>query len=434
MRRGKIRYGLAVCLTTAAMMTSQLCAWAAAPFVSWQKGEKDHQAQVSVTLPDSGDIPGGVSALQLGLRLEAENKDHIQEVTFTFDSSISSNETVTVKDYVYDEEEGVLTVFAAGNDITLLEAGKTQKLGIVTAKATEDIRVYAFEAEVAGEGEKKTIDLGDQKDNSCTLKASETEPDDPGNPSDPDNPSDPSDPDNPGDPSDPDNPDNPDNPSDPDNPDNPDDPDNPNNPSGPSIMGRPGRGGGSGSSSGRRSGMGYSEPVSGARETAGTWEWTGTVWRFKLSSGSYARDTWVYVKGEWYHLDQNSDMNTLWYQTPAGAWYYLGNSGAMKRGWIELSGVRYHLKEDSGKMDTGWFYCDNNWFYAQASGAMATGWQMINEKWYYLNPERPVPVKVTDPATGQETESVEGQRLYGAMYAGETTPDGFQVDESGARK
>ncbi len=158
------------------------------------------------------------------------------------------------------------------------------------------------------------------------------------------------------------------------------------------------------------------------------------MWKFKLSSGSYARDTWVYVKGEWYHLDPNGDMNTLWYQTPAGTWYYLGNSGAMKKGWIELSEVRYHLNEDSGKMDTGWFYLGGNWFYAQASGAMATDWQMINEKWYYLNPVRPVPVKVTDPVTGQETESVEGQRLYGAMYAAETTPDGFVVDENGVRQ
>ena len=412
MRRGTIRYGLTVCLTAAAMTTSCLCAWAAAPFVSWQKGEGDNQAQVSVTLSDSDDIPGGVSALQLGFRLEVQDADHIQEVTFTFDSSISGDDTVTVKDYVYDEDEGVLTVFAAGNDITLLEAGKTQKLGTVTAKASEDIQVYALEAEVAGDGEKKTIELGDQQGNSCTLKASEKDPDDPTTP---------------------DNPDDPDDPTTPDNPDDTTDPGDPDKPSGLPSVGRPGRGGGSGGSSKSRSG-GYPEPVTGARETAGTWEWTGTVWKFKLSSGSYARDTWVYVKGEWYHLDPNGDMNTLWYQTPAGTWYYLGNSGAMKKGWIELSEVRYHLNEDSGKMDTGWFYLGGNWFYAQASGAMATDWQMINEKWYYLNPVRPVPVKVTDPVTGQETESVEGQRLYGAMYAAETTPDGFVVDENGVRQ
>lgn len=469
MRTGKTRYGLTVFLTAAAVTASQLWSWAAAPFVSWQKGSRGNQAEVSVSLAGGDDLPGGVSALQLGFRLEADNGGDIQEASFAFDSQIRQEASITIKDYVYDEEEGLLTIFAAGNDITLLEAGKTKKLGTVTAKSTEDVLIYPVEAEIAGDGEKKSIDLGDEKANGWTLKASEKEPDGPEDPTDPSDPSKPSDPSDPADPTDPSNPDGPSDPSDPSRPEGPADPSNPadptdpsnpgdsadpsdpsnpadpadpsdpedpsdpSNPSNPSISGRPGRGGGSGSS-GRSSGIVYLEPFPLAQETAGTWEWTGTVWRFKLRSGVYARNSWIYVKGEWYHMDQNGEMNTLWYQTPAGAWYYLAHSGAMKRGWIELEGVRYHLDMNSGKMDTGWFYCDNNWFYAYANGAMTTGWQMINEKWYYLNPVRPVPVQVRNPETGQMEESVEGQRLYGAMYAGEATPDGLAVDANGVRQ
>ena len=127
-------------------------------------------------------------------------------------------------------------------------------------------------------------------------------------------------------------------------------------------------------------------------------------------------------------------MDLGWYLAPGGTWYYLTETGAMKKGWIDLKGIRYHLREDNGKMNTGWFFCENNWFYADKNGGMMTGWQLVNEKWYYLNPVKPVPVKVLNPETGQMEDSIAGQRLYGAMYAGEKTPDGFTVDDQGARQ
>ena len=42
------------------------------------------------------------------------------------------------------------------------------------------------------------------------------------------------------------------------------------------------------------------------------------------------------------------------------------------------------------------------------SGIMLTGWQFINGAWYYLDSS-------------------------GAMYANQTTPDGYYVDSSGKR-
>lgn len=383
MRIGRIKYGLAACLTAAAVALPCLCSWAeeapASPFVFWTKGEKENQADVTVQLLDRNDIAGGVSALEVAFQIEPEGGDGNLEVGFDFDSSITKNESVTIQDFVYDSEAKVLTVFMAGNE-TVLKKQESKKLGTITVAADQKVKLYTKEVQIAGDGQKKEIALGDQETkNSFILNGNSS--------------SEPSVPDR-----------------------------------------RPSSGGGGGGGGGSNSGAGYREPVVTAAETAGSWEWTGTTWRFKLRSGAYARNTWIYVKGEWYHIDQNSNMNIGWYQAPGGEWYYLKESGAMKKGWLELNGVWYHLREYNGKMNTGWILSGDNWFYADASGAMTTGWQLVNDKWYYLNPVKPVPVKVQNPETGEMEDSVAGQRVYGAMYAGETTPDGFQVDNQGARQ
>lgn len=382
MRIERIRYGLAVCLAAMAVAVPHLRAWAAdapaSPFVFWTKGEKEGEADVTVQLLERNDIVGGVSALQVSFQLEPQGGDENLEVSFGFDGGITKNESVTVQDFVYDSQRKVLTVFMAGN-ATVLKGGEAKKLGTITVDSEQEVKLYTKEVQIAGDGQKKEIALGDQETkNSFIVNGGSDEP----TPAPEDRPS------------------------------------------------RSSGGGGGGS----RSGAGYQEPVATAAETAGTWEWTGTVWKFKLRSGAYARNTWIYVKGEWYHIDQNGDMNIGWYQGPGGVWYYLTETGAMKKGWIELNGVWYHLRDYNGKMHTGWILSGDNWFYADASGAMTTGWQLVNDKWYYLNPVKPVPVKVQNPETGQMEDSVAGQRPYGAMYANETTPDGFQVDDQGARR
>lgn len=387
MRRNTIKTTIAVCLTAAAMAASQLSAWAAGAAVTWTVGSREDQASLSVTLTES-QAAAGVSALQVDIRLEPAEGAGTAKAEFAFDSSVRDDSTITIRDCVYDEDAGTMTVVAAGNDIGLFDGGRMRTLGVLTVKDSHDIRALVEGAWAVAGGEKIELSTGDQEASSCILKATGNKPDEK-----PD-----------------------------DKPEEPDDT-------------KPGRRPGGGGGGGRSSlGAVYGEPLANALETTGSWEWTGTVWRFKLRSGSYARNTWIYVKGEWYHINQNADMDLGWYQAPDKTWYYLTETGAMKKGWIDLNGVRYHLREYNGKMNTGWFFCDNNWFYANQSGAMLTGWQMVNEKWYYLNPVRPVPVKVKNPKTGQMEDSIAGQRLYGAMYAAEKTPDGFTVDDQGARQ
>lgn len=52
------------------------------------------------------------------------------------------------------------------------------------------------------------------------------------------------------------------------------------------------------------------------------------------------------------------------------------------------------------------------WFYVKADSGMKVGWQQIDGKWYYFN------------------ERSDG--FKGMMYADTVTPDGYEVDGSGA--
>ena len=123
-------------------------------------------------------------------------------------------------------------------------------------------------------------------------------------------------------------------------------------------------------------------------------------------------------------------MDTGWYLED-GTWYFLRPDGHMKMGWLDLNGVWYYLEPVTGKMRTGWLYDGGWWYYFTANGDMCRGWQTIDGKQYYFNPTEPVPAKVLNAATGRMEETTAGQRPLGAMYAGTTTPDGYEVDSVG---
>ena len=135
----------------------------------------------------------------------------------------------------------------------------------------------------------------------------------------------------------------------------------------------------------------------------GKWMQDAKGWWIQYSDGSYP-------KNEWKLLPWN---NTT-------AWYFFDEAGYMKTGWLNHNGKWYFLSTVSdgslGAMKTGWLQdaVDGNWYYLDSvSGEMKTGWQEVSGKLYYLNTEK--------------------SRPFGAMYRNEKTPDGMQVDESGAR-
>lgn len=196
--------------------------------------------------------------------------------------------------------------------------------------------------------------------------------------------------------------------------------------SGSASTGRGSSSGSSGSSSGNFSGGGGAGSSSGggggasgtAKTSSGT---AGQVLGVERASfdGKWMQD----AKGWWIQYSDGSYPKNAWKLLPwnnTTAWYFFDEAGYMKTGWLNHNGKWYFLSTVSdgslGAMKTGWLQNtrDGNWYYLDSvSGEMKTGWQEIGGKRYYLN--------------------LEQSRPLGAMYRNEKTPDGMQVDESGAR-
>ena len=112
------------------------------------------------------------------------------------------------------------------------------------------------------------------------------------------------------------------------------------------------------------------------------------------------RGTWILDEIGWWY--RNPDGKT-W---PSNCWIKLEWDGV--RSWYRFN--------EQGYMVTGWYTdsAGNTYFLHDVSdgtmGHMYTGWHLINGLWYYF-----------------ETEG----DLEGRLYRSTTTPDGYQVDESG---
>lgn len=178
--------------------------------------------------------------------------------------------------------------------------------------------------------------------------------------------------------------------------------------------------------------------------TAG-WKQNETGWRYEYSDGTYSVNQWEQIDKIWYHFDDNGYMQTGWINIPSG-WYYLNPDGSMTTGWQLIDGKWYYMNEQ-GTMQTGWIQVSSGWYYLNPDGSMATGWQLIDDTWYYLNEQGTMQtgwVQINDTwylldqsgamLTGWHWV---GDNCYymdqtGAMLASVTTPDGYQVDASGA--
>ncbi|MFT4106412.1 MAG: serine hydrolase [Lacrimispora sp.] len=97
-----------------------------------------------------------------------------------------------------------------------------------------------------------------------------------------------------------------------------------------------------------------------------------------------------------------------WVQT-GSKWYYIKQNGAKAANeWQKIDGVDYWFDSDS-IMATGWRELSaGTWYYLRSSGAKALNmWVESSGKWYYLGGD-------------------------GVMLKNTVTPDGYQLDSSGA--
>lgn len=153
--------------------------------------------------------------------------------------------------------------------------------------------------------------------------------------------------------------------------------------------------GGSGSSGGSGGGHSGGSSVSGNGSKAtggpsqsgnGQWKQDSVGWWYQYTGGGYAKDSWKKINNKWYYFNKDGYMLTDW-QLVDGQWYFMNPSGDMAQGWLFHQGKWYYL-EPSG-------------------GTMTIGWRWINGKCYYFDGS-------------------------GVCLMNTRTPDGYQVDASGA--
>ena len=185
----------------------------------------------------------------------------------------------------------------------------------------------------------------------------------------------------------------------------------------------------------------------------GAWETNPVTggWSFVLNGGTPLNDMWGMITfndntgkkvSRWYYFDGRSTMATGWvYDSKNGNWYYMNTTpgpelGQMVLGWVkdEKTNKWYYMNDNTGILKTGWHKDpqDGRWYYLNSNGEMLVGWQNIGGKWYYFNTNTPQNTYTWDANAFKWNYLNNSVRPFGSMYAGEKTPDGYNVDANGA--
>ena len=185
----------------------------------------------------------------------------------------------------------------------------------------------------------------------------------------------------------------------------------------------------------------------------GAWEKNPVTggWSFVLNGGTPLNDMWGMITfndntgkrvSRWYYFDGRSTMATGWvYDSKNGNWYYMNTTpgpelGQMVLGWVkdEKTNKWYYMNDNTGILKTGWHLDkhDGRWYYLNSNGEMLVGWQKIDGKWYYFNTNTPQNTYTWDANAFKWSYLNNSARPFGSMYAGEKTPDGYNVDANGA--
>ena len=143
--------------------------------------------------------------------------------------------------------------------------------------------------------------------------------------------------------------------------------------------------------------MAKSEWVDGGKyyvDANGVWDKTkqpakwikdGSKWWYRHSDGSYTRNNWEYINGEWYHFDNSGYMETSkWIGN-----YYVKADGTMaKSEWVD--GGKYYVDAngvwDKTKQPAKWIKDGSKWWYRHSDGSYTrNNWEYINGAWYYFD-------------------------------------------------
>lgn len=146
--------------------------------------------------------------------------------------------------------------------------------------------------------------------------------------------------------------------------------------------------------------------------------------------------TMVFAVGSYVYANTNALPNgTIIYQE--GVRYLTDSNGEKYSGWfIDSKENWYYFNESDKAMKTGWHHDDKDgyWYYLDLSnGKMVTGWQTIDNKEYYFQPVKDMGNYHFNNQQEKWFYSLNSKVPYGAMFVNTTTPDGFKVDNGGAK-
>ena len=127
---------------------------------------------------------------------------------------------------------------------------------------------------------------------------------------------------------------------------------------------------------------------------AGTWVnkgidyKNGTRWQYMNDDGSYIKNGWQLIDGDWYYFSHEGMQynETIYYKLSNGMpdetkpIYYVGSDGKMvKGGWYKESDTYSVFTDAEGKMPTGFFFVNDDLYYvpieSYSSKCIDTTWQ-----------------------------------------------------------
>lgn len=87
-------------------------------------------------------------------------------------------------------------------------------------------------------------------------------------------------------------------------------------------------------------------------------------------------------------------------------WQLVNDDGSLVTGWVKIGDYWYYMDSTGTMYQEKWLQDNGKWYYLDDNGRMVTGWQKIKNKDYCFAND-------------------------GSLYVSCTTPDGYEVDESG---
>ena len=107
-------------------------------------------------------------------------------------------------------------------------------------------------------------------------------------------------------------------------------------------------------------------------------------WWFKNKDGSYPKNKWESIDGEWYYFDSSGYAVTGWREINS-KWYYFNSGCKMQTGWQNVNDHWYYLNSDGSLFTNGVNEIEGKSYYFDKDGTMRTGWAKVGDDWQYFN-------------------------------------------------